>query len=136
MLEGYHSKMSFYKGYSVTRVNKLQYYAATRISPASECFVGICGYWRHYMKPSDHVLGIHLPRQKIILTSGPSDALEKIDIPSPLDRCFGRPINSSYDQLTYTLTITLGILSMPIQPPVMLIKMPANLSASSIQKIL
>jgi hypothetical protein len=33
-----------YEGDSVTRVNKLQYYAATRISSASGCFVGICGY--------------------------------------------------------------------------------------------
>jgi hypothetical protein len=33
------------EGYSVTRVDKLQYYAATRIPSASECFAGICGYW-------------------------------------------------------------------------------------------
>jgi hypothetical protein len=38
--------------YSVTRVNKLQDYAATRISSASECFTGICGYWQHHMKPT------------------------------------------------------------------------------------
>jgi hypothetical protein len=60
-----------YKGYSVTRVNKLPCYAATRISSASECFAGICGYWRHHMKPTVHVFGIHLPGQKIVLTSGP-----------------------------------------------------------------
>jgi hypothetical protein len=53
------------------------------------------------MKPTVHVLGIHLPEQKIVLTSGPGGALEKIDIPSPLKRYFGRPIDSSYDQLTY-----------------------------------
>jgi hypothetical protein len=35
------------------------------------------------------------------LAPGPGDALEKIDIPSRLKRCFGRPIDSSYDQLTY-----------------------------------
>jgi hypothetical protein len=52
------------------------------------------------MKPTVHVLEIHLPGQKIVLTSGPGDALEKIDIPSPLDRYFGRLIDSSYDQLT------------------------------------
>jgi hypothetical protein len=51
----------FYEGYSVTRVNKLQYYAATRISSASKCFAGLCGYWQHHMKPIVHVLGIHLP---------------------------------------------------------------------------
>jgi hypothetical protein len=90
-----------HEGYSVTRVNKLQYYAATRISCASECIAGICGYWPHHMKPTVHVLGIHLPGQKIVLTSWPGGALEKIDIPSPLERYFGRPIDSSYDQLTY-----------------------------------
>jgi hypothetical protein len=31
-------------------------------------------------------------------------------------------------------TVTLGILSVPVQPPVMLIKMSANLSASPIQE--
>jgi hypothetical protein len=53
------------------------------------------------MKPTVHVLGIHLPGQKIVLTSGPGDTLEKIDIPSPLERYFGRPIDSSSDQLTH-----------------------------------
>jgi hypothetical protein len=89
-----------YEAYSLTRVNKSQYYAATSISSASECFAGICGYWRHHMKPIVHVLGSHLPGQKIVLTSGPGDALEKVNIPSPLERYFGRPIDSSYDQLT------------------------------------
>jgi hypothetical protein len=53
------------------------------------------------MKRTVHVLGIHLPGQKIVLTSGPGDALKKINIPSPLERYFGRPSDSSYDQLTY-----------------------------------
>jgi hypothetical protein len=90
-----------YEGYSVIRVNKLQYYAATRISSTSEYFAGICGYWQHHMKPTVHVLGIHLPGQKIVLTSGSGDALEQIDIPSPLERYFGRPIDRSYHQLTF-----------------------------------
>jgi hypothetical protein len=54
------------------------------------------------MKPTVHVLGIRLPGQKIVLTSGLGDALEKIDIPNPLERYFGCPIDSSYDQLTYS----------------------------------
>jgi hypothetical protein len=66
----------------------------------TECFAGICGYWRHHMKPTVHVLGIHLPGQKTALTSGPDDTLGKIDISSPLERYFGHPIDSSYDQLT------------------------------------
>jgi hypothetical protein len=32
------------------------------------------------MKPPVHVLGIHLPGQKIALTYGPGDALKEIDI--------------------------------------------------------
>jgi hypothetical protein len=51
--------------------------------------------------PTVHVLGIRLPGEKIVLTSGPADALEKIDIPSPLERYCGRPIDSSYGQLIY-----------------------------------
>jgi hypothetical protein len=86
-----------YDGYSVTRVNKLQYYAATLISFASECFAGISGYLRHHMKPIVHVLGIHIPAQKIVLRSEHGDALEKIDIPGPLERYFGSPSNSSCD---------------------------------------
>jgi hypothetical protein len=53
------------------------------------------------MKPIVHVLGIHFPGQKIVLTSGPGDALEKIDIAGPLEKYFDRPIDSSYDQLAY-----------------------------------
>jgi hypothetical protein len=53
------------------------------------------------MKPTVHVLGLHLPGQKIVLTYAPGEALEKTDIPGPLERYFGRPIDSSYDQLTY-----------------------------------
>jgi hypothetical protein len=46
------------------------------------------------MKSTVHVLGIHLPGQKIVLASGPGDALEKIDVSSPPERYFGRPIDS------------------------------------------
>jgi hypothetical protein len=66
-----------YEGYSLTRVNKWQYYAATCILSSSQYFAGICGYRRHHMKPIVHVLGIHLPGQKIVLTAGPGDPLEK-----------------------------------------------------------
>jgi hypothetical protein len=53
------------------------------------------------MKPTVHVLGIHLPGQKIVWISEPGDALEKIDVSNPLERYFGLPIDSPYDQLTY-----------------------------------
>jgi hypothetical protein len=71
------------------------YYAATRISSASEGFADICGYQRYQMKPTVCIPGIHLPGQKIVLTHGPGDALEKIDILSRLERYLGRPIDSS-----------------------------------------
>jgi hypothetical protein len=47
------------------------------------------------MKPTVRALGIHFPGQKIVLISGPSDALEQIDIPSLLERYFGLPIDNS-----------------------------------------
>jgi hypothetical protein len=78
-----------YEGHSVIRSDKLLYFAATRISSASECFAGICGYWRHHMKPIVIILGIHLSGQKIVLTSGHADALQKVDVPSPRERNFG-----------------------------------------------
>jgi hypothetical protein len=53
------------------------------------------------MQPSVQILGIHLPGKKRVLTAGPGDAVEKADIPSPIEKYFGRPIDSSFDQLTY-----------------------------------
>jgi hypothetical protein len=70
-----------YEGHSVSKVDKLQYHAATSVSSASECFAGICGYWRHHMKPIVVILGIHLPGKKVVLTASPADALKKVDIP-------------------------------------------------------
>jgi hypothetical protein len=85
------------------------------------------------MKPTVHISGIHLPGQKIVLIYGLGEALEKIDIPSLLERYLGRPIDNLYDHLTY-IGPTLGILSMPVQPPVILIMTSASLSASPVQK--
>jgi hypothetical protein len=67
-----------YESYSVTRVNKLEYPGATRISSALGRFAGICGHWQYRMKPTVYVLWVHLPGQKIGLTSGPGDALERL----------------------------------------------------------
>jgi hypothetical protein len=53
------------------------------------------------MKPGVLILGIHIPKQKIILVSGPVDVLEYVDIPSALERYLGRPRKNSYDHLTY-----------------------------------
>jgi hypothetical protein len=51
------------------------------------------------LKPTVPILGIHLPGQKIVLTSGPDDALDKVDVPSPLEAYFGRPTQDSYHEL-------------------------------------
>jgi hypothetical protein len=48
-----------------------------------------------------HVIRIHLPGQKIVLIFGPGDVLENIDIATPLEKYFSRPIDSSYEQLIY-----------------------------------
>jgi hypothetical protein len=53
------------------------------------------------MKPTVQILRIHLLDKKIVSTAGPADALEKVDIPSPLERYLGRPIDSSFDHLAY-----------------------------------
>jgi hypothetical protein len=53
------------------------------------------------MRPAVLILGIHLPIQKIVLTSGPVDALEQVDVPSLLERYCGRPRGSSFDLLIH-----------------------------------
>jgi hypothetical protein len=53
------------------------------------------------MKPTVQILGIHFPGKKIVLTAGPTDAVEKPDIPSPLERYLGRPTDNAFDRLTY-----------------------------------
>jgi hypothetical protein len=90
-----------YEGYSVSKSDKLHYYAATRVSSASECFAGICGFWRHHIKPTVQFLGIHLPGKKIVLRAAPVDPVESVGIPSPIEKYLGRPTDSSFDHLTY-----------------------------------
>jgi hypothetical protein len=53
------------------------------------------------MKPTVHILAIHLPAQKIVLARDPDESLKRIHIVSPFERWFGRPIDSSHDQLIY-----------------------------------
>jgi hypothetical protein len=53
------------------------------------------------MKPTVQIFGLHLPGKKIVLTSGPADALDKVDVPSPLERYLGRPTDNSFNQVTY-----------------------------------
>jgi hypothetical protein len=89
-----------YEGHSVSKSGKLYYYPATRISSASEYLAGICGYWRHHLKPSVQILNIHLPGKKIVLATGRTEAVQRADISSPVEKYFGRPMESPFDQLT------------------------------------
>jgi hypothetical protein len=91
-----------YEGRPVNRNERLEYFAATRISSACECFAGICGYWRHHLKPTVNLLTIHLQGKKIVLASDRDDEQMKADIPSRLERYFGRPTGQRSDALRYT----------------------------------
>jgi hypothetical protein len=51
--------------------------------------------------PTVITLGIHLEGKKIVLAHGPRDAQTRIDTPSRLERYFGRPGDTAYDELTY-----------------------------------
>jgi hypothetical protein len=89
-----------FHGREVDKSEKLAYFAATRILSAPECFAQICGFWRHHLKPTVLIFTIHLEGKKVVLASSPSDALQKVDIPSPLERFFRRPAGAPYDRLT------------------------------------
>jgi hypothetical protein len=52
------------------------------------------------MKSTVIIFGIHLPGQKIVPTTSRADALQKVDVPSPLERYLGRPRDSSFHDLT------------------------------------
>jgi hypothetical protein len=53
------------------------------------------------MKPTVHILGIHLPGKKIVLTAGSANAVANVYIPTPLQRHFGRLTDGPFDRLTY-----------------------------------
>jgi hypothetical protein len=53
------------------------------------------------MKSTVQILGVGLPGKKMLLTSGPVDALDRVDMPNPIERHFGRRIGSSFDQPTH-----------------------------------
>jgi hypothetical protein len=96
-----HLRPVLYEGHVITPDNRLEYYAATRIASAPEAFAGICGFWRHHMKPRVRSLGIHLPGKKIVMTSGGADRPVQVDVPSPLERYLGRPLGHRYEILTF-----------------------------------
>jgi hypothetical protein len=90
-----------YDGRKVTKEDKLQYFAATRIASACECFANICGNWRHHMNPTVIMLRIHLEGMKIILAQNTDEEKRNVDKLSPLERYFCRPLGDCFDNLTY-----------------------------------
>jgi hypothetical protein len=80
----YPSKMLFIRA-AVTHSKKWSSYGATRMSSACERFPGIYGYRRSHIKLTIRIPELHLPGKKIVLTSGPSNALEEADMPSPFE---------------------------------------------------
>jgi hypothetical protein len=49
-----------YDGHQVTPAQKLEYFAATRIASAAECFAAICDFWRYHLSPTVLMFGMHL----------------------------------------------------------------------------
>jgi hypothetical protein len=62
-----------YEGKVVKREQRLEYFAANRISSASECFASIAGYWRHHMSPAVISFSIHLEGKKVMLVGDQKD---------------------------------------------------------------
>jgi hypothetical protein len=90
-----------YDGRKVTKEDKLEYFAATRIASACECFANICGNRRHHMSPTVIMLRIHLKGMKIILAQDTDDETRKVDKLSPLERYLCRPVGDDFHKLTY-----------------------------------
>jgi hypothetical protein len=90
-----------YEGRAVNRSQRLEYFAASRVSSACECFAGISGYWRHHIKPAVVVLSLHLPGKKVVLAVDKRQGERKMDLPSRLERYFGRPLGQDFERLTY-----------------------------------
>jgi hypothetical protein len=89
-----------YEGHRVQSRNKLKYDAAARIASACECFAAICGFWRYDRQSTMRSLGIHL-RNQVVLASGQREALEQVDVPSPLERYLKRPEGEIFNCLIF-----------------------------------
>jgi hypothetical protein len=90
-----------YEGREINRSQRLEYFAATRVCSARECFAGISGYWRHHLKPAVVLLNSHLPGKKVVLTFDKREGETKVDLPSRVERYFGRPLGDDFERLTY-----------------------------------
>jgi hypothetical protein len=54
------------------------------------------------MVPTVITLSIHLPNKKVIVTGAFQDPKERVDLPSALERYFGRPEGLEFDVLSYS----------------------------------
>jgi hypothetical protein len=79
-----------YEGCQISSNQPLQYYAASRISSAVECFAAICGDRRHHLSPTVGLLAVHLEGKKVILVSAKDGGQvdRKLQQPSLLDSYF------------------------------------------------
>jgi hypothetical protein len=57
----------------------------------------------HHGNPSGQVLAIHLEGKKVILNRRRNHGLEVLDLPSPLERDFGRPMSAEFDFMPFTV---------------------------------
>jgi hypothetical protein len=90
-----------YEGREINRSRRLEYFAATRVCSACECFAAISGYWRHHLQPAVVLLDIHLPGKKVVLAFDTCEDEAKVDLPSRLERYFGRALGDDFERLTY-----------------------------------
>jgi hypothetical protein len=91
-----------YEGLQVSKKQQLEYYAASKVCSAVECFAQICDDQRHHLSPSVGLLPVYLENKRIVLIHPNSNAEERLNQSSPLQRYFPRPRGAKYDGLTYT----------------------------------
>jgi hypothetical protein len=91
------------EGGQISSNQPLQYYAASRISSAIECFSAICGDRRDHLSPTVGLLAVHLEGKTVLFVCARDRGQihRKLQQPSPLERHFGRPIGSPDNDLTY-----------------------------------
>jgi hypothetical protein len=82
-------------------MQQLEYYAASRVCSTVDCFAQICGDWRHHLSPSVGWLAVYRENKKIVLIHPKSNAKERLNQSSPLERHFLRPRTAEDDDLTF-----------------------------------
>jgi hypothetical protein len=91
-----------YEGRQVSKNQQLQYYAASRMCSAVECFAQIYDNRRHRLSPPVGLLPVYLENKRIVLIHPNSNAEATLNQSSPFERYFHRPRGAEYDELIYT----------------------------------